>query len=84
MGYKYYGVVAACFWDTVTSGRTTSASGTGKTTAEVQTAGTFLNAGWDFIGETDNDTEDIWWILEGQDYPRLQTVVGTSRLIIDN
>jgi len=21
--------------------------------------------------ETDNGTDDIWWILEGQDYPRL-------------
>jgi len=30
-----------------------------------------LKAGWDFVGETANGTEDIWWILEGQDYPRL-------------
>ena len=28
--------------------------------------------GWDFVGETANGTEDIWRILEGQDYPRLQ------------
>ncbi len=27
--------------------------------------------GWDFVDETANGTEDIWWILEGQDYPRL-------------
>jgi hypothetical protein len=27
--------------------------------------------GWDFVGETVNGTEDIWWILEGKDYPRL-------------
>jgi len=45
--------------------------GVGKTTAEMQTAGTFLNAGWDFVDETENGTEDIWRILEGQDYPRL-------------
>jgi len=32
---------------------------------------TFLEAGWDFVGETDNGTEDIWWIDEGKDYPRL-------------
>jgi len=37
----------------------------------MQTAGTFLDAGWDFVDETANGTEDIWWILEGQDYPRL-------------
>jgi hypothetical protein len=63
--------VTACFWDTQTSGRTTSAGGTGKTTAEMQTAKTFLDAGWDFVGETANGTEDLWWILEGKDYPRL-------------
>ena len=28
-------------------------------------------AGWDFVGETANGTEDIWWILEGKDYPHL-------------
>jgi len=39
--------------------------------AEMQTASTFLDAGWDFLDETANGTEDIWWILEGQDYPRL-------------
>ncbi len=59
------------FWDTQTSGRSTSDGGTGKTTAEMQTAKTFLDAGWDFVGETANGTEDIWWILERRDYPRL-------------
>ena len=37
----------------------------------MQSAATFLEAGWDFIDETENGTEDIWWILGGQDYPRL-------------
>jgi len=59
------------FWDIETSGQATSSGGTGKTTFEMQTAGTFLEAGWDFVGETANGTEDIWWILEGRDYPRL-------------
>ncbi len=59
------------FWDTQTSGQSTRAGGTGKTTAEMQTASTFLEAGWDFVGETANGTEDIWWINEGKDYPRL-------------
>jgi hypothetical protein len=65
------GDVTQCFWDTQTSGQTTSAAGTGKTTVETQTARTFIDAGWDFVGETANGTEDIWWILEGKDYPRL-------------
>jgi hypothetical protein len=59
------------FWDTQTSGQTTSAGGTGKTTAEMQTGATFLDAGWDFVGETKNGLEDIWKIAEGLDYPRL-------------
>ncbi len=65
------GEIADCFWDTETSGQSTSDGGEGKTSEEMQTAGTFLSAGWDFAGETTNGTEDVWWILEGQDYPRL-------------
>jgi hypothetical protein len=65
------GVITDSFWDTQTSKQLTSAGGTGKTTAQMQTAGTFLEVGWDFMNETANGTEDIWWILEGQDYPRL-------------
>jgi len=60
-----------CFWDTEASGQAKSDGGTGKTTAEMQTASTFLDAGWDFLDETKNGSEDIWWILEGKDYPRL-------------
>jgi len=63
--------VTYCFWDTQTSGQTMSCGGRGLTTAEMQKAATFLDAGWDFIGETENGIEDIWWILEGQDYPKL-------------
>ena len=24
-----------------------------------------------YVGETANGTEDLWWILEGKDYPKL-------------
>jgi len=65
------GSVDSSFWDIQSSGWTTSAGGAGKATAEMQTAKTFLDAGWDFVGETANGTEDIWWIDEGKDYPRL-------------
>jgi hypothetical protein len=34
-------------------------------------AKTFLDAGWDFVGETANGTADIWWINGDKDYPRL-------------
>jgi hypothetical protein len=50
------------FWDIQTSDQNTSTGGEGKSTAEMQTATTFLDAGWDFVGETANGTEDIWWI----------------------
>ncbi len=71
VGRNAHAEAVDCFWDTETSGLATSAGGTGKTTAEMQTAAMFLAAGWDFVGETDNGTDDIWWIDEGRDYPRL-------------
>jgi len=67
-----FGTVTASFWDTQTSGKQCgSDGGIGKTTAEMQTASTFLNAGWDFVGETVNGTGDTWWIVEGRACPRL-------------
>jgi len=71
LGLNDSGHVTACFWDTQTSDQSTSRGATGKTTAEMQTQNTFTDAGWDFAGETDNGTEDIWWIDEGKDHPRL-------------
>ncbi|MBP7053999.1 MAG: hypothetical protein KBE65_23560 [Phycisphaerae bacterium] len=63
--------VTGCFWDLVRSRQDQQTDGVGKTTAEMQTTSTFLDAGWDFMGESANGTEDLWWILEGKDYPRL-------------
>ncbi len=76
------GGITASFWDIETSGRTNMCSGQGtnawgcndafgKTTAQMRTAETFLHAGWDFFDEAGNGTDDLWWILEGHDYPRL-------------
>ena len=63
-------IITSSFWGMETSGQVTSAGGTGLTTVEMQTVGTFLQSGWDFVGEMENGTDDIWWILEGQDYPQ--------------
>jgi hypothetical protein len=71
VGRDTYGNIGSSFWDIQTSGQATSAGGTGKTTAEMHTAQTFLDAGWDFVGETANGTDDTWWIDESKDYPRL-------------
>ncbi|MCD4798726.1 MAG: hypothetical protein K8R19_06930, partial [Methanosarcinales archaeon] len=50
------------YWDTETSGQSSSAGGTGKTTAEMKQQATFDN--WDFT--------NIWAIEEGVTYPYLQ------------
>jgi fibronectin-binding autotransporter adhesin len=76
VGYQVLGSTTASFWDVQTTGVASRSSEFAKTTAQMQTAGTFLAAGWDFAGETENGTEDIWWILEGQDYPRLSWELG--------
>jgi hypothetical protein len=65
------GTVSQCFWDAQTSGQARERGGPGKTTRQMQTAATFLEAGWDFVGETENGTVDLWWIPEGEGYPRL-------------
>ena len=69
VGSNSEGQTTHSFWDIQTSHRTTSAGGSGKSTDQMCTAGTFLRAGWDFVNEIENGTEDIWWILEEQDYP---------------
>ncbi len=65
-----YGIIILSFWDTQTSGQANSAGGTGLITSEMQYIDTFLDEGWDFVDETANGTEDIWW-MPVSDYPRL-------------
>ncbi len=74
------GTVTSCFWDTQTSGLTTSAGGTGLSTADMQDANTFWSAGWDFVDEIRHGTADFWSIQEG-DYPRL--VIFTDRVPVE-
>jgi hypothetical protein len=63
--------VMQSFWDIQTSGKTTSAGGTGKTTTEMKNIITFTSAGWDFLRQTSNGIDGIWWINEKQNYPQL-------------
>jgi hypothetical protein len=74
------GTVINSFWDINTSGRTTSAGGEGKTTAQMQDPNTFLNAGWDFIGEFGNGPSDIWAASVGGGYPILLWQLPQSQL----
>jgi hypothetical protein len=76
IGQNALGNVTGCFWDTETSKLTYSPGGTGKTTAQMKTAATFLAAGWDFNFEDDNGNDDIWMIEEHLDYPKLCSILG--------
>ncbi len=62
--------VTASFWDKQTSGQTTSAGGTDKTTVQMQDSKTFMAEGWDFVGQPDGP-HDIWAEPEGGGYPFL-------------
>ena len=52
--------ITNCFWDTETSGKTTSDGGTGLTTNQMKSPINFLTASWDFLYETSNGTNDYW------------------------
>ena len=62
MGYNFGIPFTDSFWDVNSSGQTTSAGGTGKTTTEMQTKSTFTDADWDFV--------NVWDICEGTNYPK--------------
>ncbi|NLH18139.1 MAG: hypothetical protein GX455_16305 [Phycisphaerae bacterium] len=72
IGLYISGDITNSFWDMDTSGMATSQGGEGKTTAEMKTPATFTDAGWDFLGESVNGTEELWRMCqEGMDYPSL-------------
>lgn len=88
------GTVTDSFWDTDTSGRATSAAGTGKTTAEMKSLATFtdplqstgLTTSWDLVADY-SDTS-VWGLLPKRNggYPFLQAFViapeaGTTILV---
>ncbi len=55
---------SASFWNTETSGISTSACGTGVTTSAMMTQATFMGVGWDFTL--------TWGMLENYSYPYLR------------
>ncbi|NQV32571.1 MAG: hypothetical protein HQ515_07755 [Phycisphaeraceae bacterium] len=64
------------FWDVETSGISSGTEGTGLTTALMQERQTFLEAGWDFVGESENGLADIWLMPEVGGYPELSLFYG--------
>ena len=73
VGENVGGTVTNSFWDTETSGYTTSDGGTGKTTTEMKTLSTFTSAGWDFY------TSPVWAIdgMSNDGYPYLSTELNS-------
>ena len=65
--------VISSFWDTETSGQSTSDGGTGKNTTEMQDIATFSVAGWNIIEVALNETNPayIWNIVNNVTYPFL-------------
>jgi len=79
-GTESEAIVSDSFWDSQTSGQSSSRGGIGKTTAEMMDIGTFtdtetegLDEPWDMVavapGESDGD--HIWNIVDGETYPFL-------------
>jgi hypothetical protein len=77
---KNSATVSGCFWDTDTSGFAASDGGAGKTTGEMQEVSTFTAAGWDFFGETQNGTNDVW-LMPPNDSPLLHSLAGRQQVI---
>jgi hypothetical protein len=77
VAYRRNGSVATSFWDIQNSGMVSSAGGTGLITGLMFQMNTYMSANWDFMGEVANGTDDIWWIDEGNDYPRLWFELNT-------
>ncbi len=64
-------LIEGSFWNSNLSSLLEATGGTRLTADQMTTAAPFLEAGWDFVGEDENGTEDLWWIEEGLGYPRL-------------
>ncbi|MCK5028580.1 MAG: hypothetical protein KAR57_03030, partial [Bacteroidales bacterium] len=82
IGRNMSGNVNNSLWDTETSGISTSSGGTGLTTNEMKDVKNYLNAGWDFMDETYNGTDDEWGInsTENGGYPFLKWQAYTNEI----
>jgi len=82
VGYNECGDIDISFWDVATSGEpnmcgyqeeeyaTACDPNCGKTTAQMQTRSTFIDAGWDFV--------EIWLINNGATYPVLRQEIRSD------
>jgi hypothetical protein len=69
---EYPSTVEQSFWDLDATGLGLSAKGIGLSTHQMQDRTTYIEAGWDFTGETLNGPHDIWYMdPDVTMYPRL-------------
>jgi hypothetical protein len=74
VGRNYDGTVSNSFWDTETSGQSTSDGGTGKITSEMWDIVTFSGGMWNIVEVTDPDTRNpsyVWNIVSNVTCPFL-------------
>ncbi|WP_462281411.1 GLUG motif-containing protein, partial [Salinivirga cyanobacteriivorans] len=64
------------FWDTASSGMQNSSGGIPSNTSEMTTMTLYTDEGWDFVGESENGTEDHWVIITeiNDGYPHLSII----------
>ena len=81
------GTTTNSFYNNELSGQTTSAGGTELNTEQMQSLCRYIDAGWDFMSETDNGNDDIWGMNMGENnaYPFLawQSYTHTATLTDD-
>ncbi|MHC4098540.1 MAG: GLUG motif-containing protein [Planctomycetota bacterium] len=78
IGFNDSGPVYSSFWDTQTTEQATSDGGMPRTTAEMQDPNTFIEYGWDFVGEYENGPNDDWAMPVSGGYPVLSWQLGES------
>jgi hypothetical protein len=69
------GLAEDSFWDVEVSG-VTEGTGTGLNTEKMQDINTYLDAGWDFLGESSNGCRETWSMTEANAYPVLSVFHG--------
>ncbi|MCK5000717.1 MAG: PASTA domain-containing protein, partial [Anaerohalosphaera sp.] len=80
VGYHIYAEdCISCFWDSEINATLSGLSNIddpegvmGRTTSQMQSQSTFTGQGWDFVGESDNGSDDIWY-MPGCGSPVLST-----------
>jgi len=73
-GRNYQGTVSNSFWDTETSGQTSSDGGTGNSTAEMQDITTFSGAAWNIVAVGsvgERNSAYVWNTVDDATYPFL-------------